>query len=357
MLCLCPAQLSFEWALLGHQADGPISAYVGYVAATTGLRWVRQHALRLPRISHFSSPCFCVRFGSECLHLPPFDAVKGTIFLGGSIRWPSQLVNSKPAQNKRRRRLKWSALSACLAFRDANNPLTHTADLRLTPPHPPLLSLSHTTGESAVGKSSLVLRFVKGQFHEYQESTIGGTFAGGSRGLPTFGWGLTVHKPSAPPLPSPFSNSRPSAAFLTQTVVLDDVTVKFEIWDTAGQERYHSLAPMYYRGAQAAIVVYDVTNSDTFSRAKNWVKELQRQASPNIVIALAGNKADLASKRAVETEVRCRLRRGGTPVWVGKKSRRMLSLRLQSSTGGAGIRGGERALVHGDVGKDGHERQ
>lgn len=52
-----------------------------------------------------------------------------------------------------------------------------------------------------------------------------------------------------------------SAAFLTQTVCLDDTTVKFEIWDTAGQERYHSLAPMYYRGAQAAIVVYDITNT------------------------------------------------------------------------------------------------
>lgn len=118
-------------------------------------------------------------------------------------------------------------------------------------------------GESAVGKSSLVLRFVKGQFHEYQESTIG-------------------------------------AAFLTQTVCIDDTTVKFEIWDTAGQERYHSLAPMYYRGAQVAIVVFDITSQDTFSRAKSWVKELQRQASPNIVIALAGNKADLANKRAIE---------------------------------------------------------
>lgn len=50
------------------------------------------------------------------------------------------------------------------------------------------------------------------------------------------------------------------AAFLTQTVVVDDTTVKFEIWDTAGQERYHSLAPMYYRGAQVAIVVYDITS-------------------------------------------------------------------------------------------------
>jgi len=118
-------------------------------------------------------------------------------------------------------------------------------------------------GESAVGKSSLVLRFVKGQFHEFQESTIG-------------------------------------AAFLTQTVCLDDTTVKFEIWDTAGQERYHSLAPMYYRGAQAAIVVYDITNADTFERAKSWVRELQRQASPNIVIALSGNKADLTTNRIVE---------------------------------------------------------
>jgi len=120
-------------------------------------------------------------------------------------------------------------------------------------------------GDSAVGKSSLVLRFVKGQFHEYQESTIG-------------------------------------AAFLTQTVPVDDTTVKFEIWDTAGQERYHSLAPMYYRGAPAAIVVYDITYPETFARAKTWVKELQRQANPNIVIALVGNKLDLASKRQVPTD-------------------------------------------------------
>merc|ERR1712022_28908 len=120
-------------------------------------------------------------------------------------------------------------------------------------------------GDSAVGKSSLVLRFVRGQFFEYQESTIG-------------------------------------AAFLTQTVALNDTTVKFEIWDTAGQERYHSLAPMYYRGAAAAIVVYDITNRDTFQRAKQWVKELQRQGNPNIVIALAGNKSDLSTKRKVEPE-------------------------------------------------------
>ena len=111
----------------------------------------------------------------------------------------------------------------------------------------------------------MVLRFVKGQFLDYQESTIG-------------------------------------AAFLTQTVCLQDTTVKFEIWDTAGQERYHSLAPMYYRGAQAAIVVYDITSADSFDRAKSWIKELQRQGNPNIVIALAGNRVDLEERRKVTAE-------------------------------------------------------
>lgn len=89
---------------------------------------------------------------------------------------------------------------------------------------------------------------------------------------------------------------------MTQTVALDDSTVKFEIWDTAGQERYRSLAPMYYRGAAAAVVVYDITNPDSFTGAKSWVKELQRRGDPNVVIALAGNKADLEARRQVEFE-------------------------------------------------------
>ena len=59
---------------------------------------------------------------------------------------------------------------------------------------------------------------------------------------------------------------------------------------------------MYYRGAQAAIVVYDITNADTFARAKSWVRELQKQARADIVIALAGNKSDLGSRRTVEYE-------------------------------------------------------
>eukprot|EP00271_Cylindrocystis_brebissonii_P011548 TRINITY_DN293_c0_g1_i1.p1 TRINITY_DN293_c0_g1~~TRINITY_DN293_c0_g1_i1.p1 ORF type:complete len:208 (+),score=55.43 TRINITY_DN293_c0_g1_i1:368-991(+) len=120
-------------------------------------------------------------------------------------------------------------------------------------------------GDMGAGKSSLVLRFVKGQFFEFQESTIG-------------------------------------AAFLTQTVAVDDVTIKFEIWDTAGQERYHSLAPMYYRGAAAAVIVYDITSVESFARAKKWVQELLKQGNPNLVMALAGNKVDLAEKRKVETQ-------------------------------------------------------
>ncbi|KAM0942179.1 putative small GTP-binding protein [Dioscorea sansibarensis] len=111
-------------------------------------------------------------------------------------------------------------------------------------------------GDMGTGKSSLVLRFVKGQFLEFQESTIG-------------------------------------AAFFSQTLAVSDASVKLEIWDTAGQERYHSLAPMYYRGAAAAIIVYDITSTESFERAKKWVLELQKQA---------GSKVDLHDKRKVTTE-------------------------------------------------------
>ncbi|KAK8221348.1 ras family-domain-containing protein [Phyllosticta capitalensis] len=111
-------------------------------------------------------------------------------------------------------------------------------------------------GEAAVGKSSLVMRFVNNDFQENKEPTIG-------------------------------------AAFLTQKCNLPTRTIKFEIWDTAGQERFASLAPMYYRNAQAALVVYDITKASSLTKAQHWVAELQRQASPGIVIALVGNKADL----------------------------------------------------------------
>lgn len=70
--------------------------------------------------------------------------------------------------------------------------------------------------------------------------------------------------------------------------------------DTAGQERYHSLAPMYYRGAAAAVVVYDVTHPSSFERAKKWVLELRQNVqNSNLIIALVGNKIDLVESRQV----------------------------------------------------------
>ncbi|KAB1218577.1 Ras-related protein RHN1 [Morella rubra] len=184
-------------------------------------------------------------------------------------------------------------------------------------------------GDMGTGKTSLVLRFVKGQFYDNQEPTIG-------------------------------------AAFFTQILSLAEATVKFDIWDTAGQERYHSLAPMYYRGAAAAVVVYDISSTDSaFSlsysygrerglpkidkrwgewnlsatvshkdekfgkwihslepkngfknckdkrkrgRAGRWRRQLgvnllrRKERNHNLVMALVANKSDLDSKREVEKE-------------------------------------------------------
>ena len=72
-----------------------------------------------------------------------------------------------------------------------------------------------------------------------------------------------------------------------------------QIWDTAGQEKYHSLAPMYYRGAAAAILVYDITRNGSFDTLRNWVKELQTNGPAGIVLSVVGNKCDLAEQRAV----------------------------------------------------------
>jgi len=138
----------------------------------------------------------------------------------------------------------------------AEQPNSITLNSNMTPIQTKLVLL----GEAAVGKTSVVYRFVQDDFQENREPTIG-------------------------------------AAFLTQRCRLEDRLIKFEIWDTAGQERFHSLAPMYYRNAQASAVVYDITKAASFEKAKNWVKELQRQANPHIVIALVGNKLDLVSDK------------------------------------------------------------
>lgn len=75
---------------------------------------------------------------------------------------------------------------------------------------------------------------------------------------------------------------------------------RLEVWDTNGQELYRSLAPLYYRKAQAAVVVFDVTERQTFEDADSWVKELRHYAEEDMVIALVGNKVDLESRRKID---------------------------------------------------------
>ena len=117
-------------------------------------------------------------------------------------------------------------------------------------------------GEAGVGKSSIVMRFVRDSFKSALESTIG-------------------------------------ASFMSKKISVDDQHFAFQIWDTAGQEKYRSLAPMYYRGSAAAIIVYDISRGATFKIVKEWVSELREKASPQIILAIAGNKCDLEDLREV----------------------------------------------------------
>ena len=126
-------------------------------------------------------------------------------------------------------------------------------------------------GDTGVGKSAIVVRFVQGEFSNESKVTVGAAFLAKALRIPE------------------------SPGVLAKAV-------KFEIWDTAGQERYASLAPLYYRGAGAAVVVYDITSTASFEKARFWVKELQKHASPNINMVLVGNKKDLETRRAVRRE-------------------------------------------------------
>ena len=113
-------------------------------------------------------------------------------------------------------------------------------------------------GDSRVGKTSLVLRYISGVFNPDQVSTIG-------------------------------------AFFLTKKVVLDNgLTIKMNLWDTAGQEKFRSMAPMYYRNADAAVVCFDVTKEESFVKMKDWVDELRNSSKPENapVLAIVANKVD-----------------------------------------------------------------
>uniref|UniRef100_A0A1A9UUM7 Ras-related protein Rab-21 n=1 Tax=Glossina austeni TaxID=7395 RepID=A0A1A9UUM7_GLOAU len=121
-------------------------------------------------------------------------------------------------------------------------------------------------GEGCVGKTSIVLRYVEDKFNPQHISTL-------------------------------------QASFLTKKVNLDNgAKVQLNIWDTAGQERFHALGPIYYRGSHGAILVYDITDEDSFQKVKNWVKELKRMLGSDIVLTIAGNKTDLENERTVPFE-------------------------------------------------------
>lgn len=123
-------------------------------------------------------------------------------------------------------------------------------------------------GDSGTGKTSLLQRYLKGNFIEH-EATVG-------------------------------------CAFSSKDLTVDGKTVHFEIWDTAGQERYDSLAPLYLRGASAVIVAYDISRKKSYDRVKTWVRKLeeslQGKENPNLVVVLTGNKSDLVYEREVRLE-------------------------------------------------------
>ena len=90
---------------------------------------------------------------------------------------------------------------------------------------------------------------------------------------------------------------------MSKIVMYNGKPFKFQIWDTAGQEKYRGLAPMYYRGASAAVLVYDITSKLSFLSLKSWKSELDVNGPEKLVITVVGNKCDLEEKRAVSPEV------------------------------------------------------
>uniref|UniRef100_A0A452XJS9 GTP-binding protein n=1 Tax=Aegilops tauschii subsp. strangulata TaxID=200361 RepID=A0A452XJS9_AEGTS len=120
-------------------------------------------------------------------------------------------------------------------------------------------------GDSSVGKSCLLLRFADDAYVDTYISTIG-------------------------------------VDFKIRTVELDGKSVKLQIWDTAGQERFRTITSSYYRGAHGIIIVYDVTDRESFNNVKQWLSEIDRYASDSVCKLLVGNKCDLVDSKVVDTE-------------------------------------------------------
>lgn len=120
-------------------------------------------------------------------------------------------------------------------------------------------------GEGCVGKTSVVLRYVEDKFNERHITTL-------------------------------------QASFLNKKLNIAGKRVNLAIWDTAGQERFHALGPIYYRMSNGAILVYDITDEDSFQKVKNWVKELKKMLGSEICLTIAGNKVDLEKQRTVTVQ-------------------------------------------------------
>uniref|UniRef100_A0A6B2LLY1 Uncharacterized protein n=1 Tax=Arcella intermedia TaxID=1963864 RepID=A0A6B2LLY1_9EUKA len=118
-------------------------------------------------------------------------------------------------------------------------------------------------GCSGVGKTCLCTRYSQGTFEPNTEKTIG-------------------------------------AAFFSRTIQLHGVTVKLEIWDTSGNERYHPLLPMYQRGASGALLIFDLTNTESFIKVP-FVYESMLTCNPKAVCILVGTKCDLIHERKIST--------------------------------------------------------
>jgi small GTP-binding protein len=117
-------------------------------------------------------------------------------------------------------------------------------------------------GDTKVGKSCILSRFVQGTFDRSMPATIG-------------------------------------AAFLTKVVTTGNGPVRLQLWDTAGQEKFRSLAPMYYRSSAVAVLVYDVTNKGSLQGLEDWQAEIGDKAPHNIKLIVIGNKTDMADDRTV----------------------------------------------------------
>lgn len=120
-------------------------------------------------------------------------------------------------------------------------------------------------GEQSVGKTSLITRFMYDSFDHTYQATIG-------------------------------------IDFLSKTMYLEDRTVRLQLWDTAGQERFRSLIPSYIRDSTVAVVVYDITNVNSFNQTNKWIDDVRAERGNDVIIMLVGNKTDLADKRQVSID-------------------------------------------------------